>query len=163
MIDKSTWGPGPWQEESDVEYFSFKGIVCVLERGLFGIWCGYVRLPPTSAFSRDPDMFTHDGLDVHGGITFAQEHTFEFGDDEFKGYWLGFDCGHFYDYLPASQHIIQAGMLKGFPDLSKIYTETNRTYKDINFAREQVIGLAKQIINYDKNFKYKKKAKKNDR
>lgn len=25
MIDKSLWGPGPWQKEPDFEHFNFEG------------------------------------------------------------------------------------------------------------------------------------------
>ena len=56
--------------------------------------CGYVRVPPghpTHGQDRD-DV----GVDIHGGLTFAQIEPCEEHEDG-QGYWLGFDCAHLGD------------------------------------------------------------------
>jgi len=41
-LDKSTWGPGPWQEEPDKVQWQDPqtGSVCLAVRGPMGGWCG---------------------------------------------------------------------------------------------------------------------------
>jgi hypothetical protein len=45
-IDKSTWGPGPWQSEPDRVDFVHAGFACfVRRREDHGNFCGYVGVP----------------------------------------------------------------------------------------------------------------------
>lgn len=59
IIDKSTWGDGPWQREPDKAQWQDEvtGLPCLAVRGPFGSWCGYVGVVPTHP--------AH-GLDYHG-------------------------------------------------------------------------------------------------
>jgi hypothetical protein len=102
-IDKSDWGPGPWQEEPDRIEWRSHGLPCLIVRQKHhGALCGYVGVPEghpcfgAEGFSGEPDY-----LDVHGGITFGAPrvagskicHVAQPGEPEHV-YWLGFDCAH---------------------------------------------------------------------
>jgi hypothetical protein len=56
--------------------------------------CGYVRVPPSHpAFQQKYDEID---VNVHGGLTFSElEPCIEHPDGQ--GWWLGFDCAHYYD------------------------------------------------------------------
>ena len=72
VVDKSTWGDGPWQAEPDKKQWSdpATGLPCLIVRGPVGALCGYVGVSP------DHPLYGkgHDDLDVevHGGLTFAR-------------------------------------------------------------------------------------------
>jgi hypothetical protein len=108
-MDKSTWGPGPWQEEPDKVQWQDEasGLPCLIVRNSFGNWCGYVGVAPGhpwhgkdyNGLHLTPDDY---GPDVHGGLTFADNcanmshETWEkwrarvlAGADEAKQYPLG--------------------------------------------------------------------------
>lgn len=47
VIDKSTWGAGPWQHEPDRVEWEHAGLSCLALRNIhFGNWCGYAAVPP---------------------------------------------------------------------------------------------------------------------
>jgi hypothetical protein len=73
-------------------------------------------------------MFT-----AHGGITFSGEW-----DDDGKWY-IGFDCSHSNDYLPA-----YVAMTEGMAELMK-----NNVYRDLDYVLEECINLANQIYKYE--------------
>ena len=89
-LDKSSWGPGPWQDE--VDYMDWKdektGFLCYARRNpQFGHWCGYVgvsHLHPaygTPEFGRSPSSH------------FEVKIAFEFERGNHEVVWLfGFDC-----------------------------------------------------------------------
>jgi hypothetical protein len=98
-MDKSAWGDGPWQSEPDDRMWTdeLTGLRCALHRAeLTGAWCGYVAVPvdhPWHVLLALHD-FSFD-VDVHGGVTFA-------GQFDGPDWWIGFDCGHAFDYMPAT-------------------------------------------------------------
>ncbi len=130
---------GPWNDEPMREEFKHMGLDCLLQRGPGGAWCGYVAVTPGHKwFGRpystycegsddDPDVV----LEVHGGITYSEScggkicHRTE-GDD--KAWWFGFDCSHSQDMAPLDRWRIGSG-----------------TYRDINYARDEVKSLAEQL------------------
>lgn len=100
-IDKSKWGDGPWQTEPDRVDWADEatGLLCSARRHpRMGHWCGYVCVPadhPLHGSLDCPDAIT-DVARVNFGNTTIDE------DDESSGqWWLGFDCAHMYDLLPA--------------------------------------------------------------
>jgi hypothetical protein len=126
--DKSTWGPGPWQDEPDkVQWVDEDtGLDCLAVRNNFGAWCGYVGVTePHPWFGKsyheclincDEDVcweHTPAGrVDVHGGLTFSdycQERTRKdrgicyvpLDGNPKRIYWFGFDCSHYGDLDPA--------------------------------------------------------------
>jgi hypothetical protein len=76
--NRQGWPAGPWLDEPDREEFEHKGLPCILARSpVTGAWCGYVGLAPGHPCHKKGfagvDTDDVDRLEVHGGITFAQE------------------------------------------------------------------------------------------
>lgn len=109
------WGDGPWIEEPDEIDFHYKQIHCkILRQGqqgypevlsklptnFGGFLCGYVKIPEGHKLYGKEDIFD-TGLDVHGGITFAQVPIWD------KGFWLGFDAAHGGDIIPCMKQICE--------------------------------------------------------
>lgn len=93
--DKSSWGPGPWQDEPDKVQWRDEatGLPCLAVRNHMGNWCGYVGVDQshpwhgkgyddpvgecTSECTVSEDYTSHYShsisgiIDVHGGLTFA--------------------------------------------------------------------------------------------
>lgn len=142
MLEKSSWGDGPWQSEPDRKEWRDEetGLVCLAVRNMhLGHWCGYVGIPPShSAHGKDEDTLD---LSVHGGITYAQEcngkvcHIPAPGEAEHL-WWLGFDCAHAGDTSPTS--LASSTVLRGFP----IYG----TYRDLAYVEQQCKELASQLV-----------------
>lgn len=137
-LDKSKWGPGPWQTEPDRMEFEHKGFPCLLRRAdVAGAWCGYVAVPPGHlAYEQSYNKLD---LDVHGGLTYAEHclgpicHVPKAGESD-NVWWLGFDCAHAGDGMPA--------MLKFLTSKDSWIQEG---YKDIAYAKRQTIHLAEQL------------------
>lgn len=85
-VDKSEWGPGPWQDEPDKLQWEDKatGLACLIVRGPAGALCGYVGVPQSHPwFGVDYNQCTRESkceetwcdhrpcVEVHGGLTFA--------------------------------------------------------------------------------------------
>lgn len=94
MIDRTAWGPGPWDGEPDEKDWVHEGYKCAATRSWAGSWHGSVRIPGGHPLHGKPydDPGILD-LDVHGGISFAE-------DCDKHGYLIGFDCMHSRDYVP---------------------------------------------------------------
>lgn len=96
-VDRSKFPPGPWDNEpDDYEEWQYMGYTCVVWRNSFGNWCGYVGIPPSHPYYGKHYDNDEVALDVHGGLTFS--------DTFFEGsttWFLGFDCGHWNDLVPA--------------------------------------------------------------
>jgi hypothetical protein len=95
-FDKSSWGPGPWQDEPDTKVWEGPhGLKCVILRNSLGNLCGYVELPEGHPWRDGRD---YAPADVHGGVTFNGT----FGDDlGLPGHFVGFDCAHHMDMVPS--------------------------------------------------------------
>lgn len=120
-VDKSGWGPGPWQDEPDKEQWAdgATGYACLLKRGPVGALCGYVGVPaghPWHGVGYD-DIEPYP--EVHGGLTYSslcQEgpegeticHVAAPGEPE-PLWWLGFDCAHAFDTWPGRMRISLGG------------------------------------------------------
>jgi len=152
-IDKSAWGPGPWQDEPDRLEFEHAGFPCLIVRNdLFGNLCGYVGMPPGHPWHGQ--SLSDVDVDVHGGLTFASGcsghicHVPKPGQPD-DVYWIGFDCGHGgIDVMPG-----HAAMLtKALPQEMRISIENGmallygyrETYKDIAYVRQECERLAEQ-------------------
>lgn len=142
--DKTSWGPGPWQDEPDKEQFADEatGLPCLVKRSpLGGNLCGYVGVSEGHPWlGKDYDDID---AEVHGGLTYAgfcQE-----GDEarticHIPGpgepgrlYWLGFDCGHAWDVSP--------GMDARYPDF---FRDPTVTYKTVAYVKAECARLAAQ-------------------
>jgi hypothetical protein len=156
-VDKSDWGPGPWQDEPDkIQWIDeATGLDCLIHRGSIGALCGYVGVPkghPAYGVGYDDVKVAGEWPDVHGGLTYADrcQET----DDESDGichvpepgrphdvWWLGFDCGHSGDICPkiemALRSSLMGGPISGWP--WPVY------YKPVSYVRAEVSSLAKQL------------------
>lgn len=140
-IDKSEWGNGPWVDEPDKKQWRDEetGLPCLIVRNVHvsGALCGYVGVPKGHPYyGWDYDALC--GVDVHGGLTFAnkcQEEQNDFegichkNDTDDDIWWLGFDCAHCYDLVPRMNKY------------SIPFSE--ETYKDFSFVTHEVEKLAK--------------------
>ena len=93
----------------------------------FGAHCGYLGVPKSHPwFGKD---YNDLDVEVHGGLTYAN------GAPDFpyatglEIWWVGFDCGHFMDYMP--------GMPSGGD-------EDPSAFKDEAYVRTEIEGLARQ-------------------
>jgi len=126
-IDKSTWGPGPWQTEPDKEQWQDgkTGLPCLIKRSDFsGGLCGYVGVARGHPwYGVDHGDIRPEPL-VHGGLTYSDLceagppeqticHVTEPGEPE-PLWWLGFDCGHAFDISPGTE---ARELAMGFPPL----------------------------------------------
>jgi len=132
---KEAWGPGPWQDEADRCEWRYDGFPCLIVRGSVGALCGYVAVPPGH-----PWHGAHcDSVDVavHGGLTYSGRCGGNICHEPMPGeshdaYWLGFDCAHFGDVLPALARVDGRPFFDGM------------TYKDMRFVIVEVEKLARQ-------------------
>lgn len=99
------------------------GLPCYIRRNKsLGFLCGYVGVKEDHPlFGQHPH-----NLDVHGGITFAGKF------DEPDIHWIGFDCGHAGDLIPAMDKLL--------PGL-----RMEEVYRNMNYVTEETENLAKQL------------------
>lgn len=148
FVDKSGWGPGPWQDEPDKVQWEDPetGLPCLVRRSPFGgNWCGYVAIPPGHLWYGDAGELP---VSVHGGLTFAgfcdddKEHGIchipEEGEPD-PAFWVGFDCGHAYDVMPAME--ARECRNYGWPALRF----GDEEYRTLEYIQEQCALLAAQV------------------
>lgn len=147
FIDKSAWGPGPWQDEPDKVQWSdpLTGLPCLAVRPkVHGSWCAYVGVAEGHPLFGKEDS-EEMPLSVHGGITFTD---FCVEDDKEHGichvpdpgepdrvWWLGFDHGHADDYMPAL-----AARSSSFAEVFDGWV-----YRDLPYVKEGCADLAAQL------------------
>lgn len=148
-IDKSTWGPGPWQSEPDRVEFEHAGFPCLIVRHeSAGHLCGYVAVPPGHLWHGFDFSGWSDGKrpepepEAHGGITYANAchgrvcHVPKPGEPD-DVWWLGFDAAHAGDLSPgdgwSTRHIGTATGWVGVND-----------YRTVEYMRRQCEQLAEQ-------------------
>ena len=69
-----------------------------------GALCGYVGVPPEHPYHGKDWQTLELGVQPHGGLTYGGplENLVE------VAWWLGFDCGHAFDYMPALEALLHA-------------------------------------------------------
>jgi hypothetical protein len=140
-MDKSTWGPGPWQDEPDHVDFEHAGLPCILHRNGGGAWCGYAAVPPGhpahgKEYGGDIDVTVHGGITYGEGCRGSVCHVPKPGEPD-NVWWLGFDCGHAYDLAPGDEAHFRALGLSVFPGY--------KTYRDLAYVRRETERLAEQL------------------
>lgn len=148
--DKASWGPGPWQEEPDKMQWTDEatGLPCLIVRNRAGALCGYVGVPDGHPWFEKHYDDVPDA-EVHGGLTFAEFcepskkredggicHIVEPGEDD-RVWWLGFDCSHGYDVMPA--YAANSARVLG---CSNIFNEGE--YRTVEYVRWEIARLARQ-------------------
>lgn len=145
--DRLVWGKGEWDNETNELEFEYRSYKCQISRNpLHGFLKGYVFIPIHSLCS-DPDIYYE--LDVHGGMTFSQEHEV----NGLSFFILGFDCAHLQDLMPSETceyHVENKRIMGEFS-----YTPNNlfpeKTYKNIEFVKNELMKLVDQMIEKEKN------------
>jgi len=148
-INKSKWGPGPWQDEPDrLEWKTEAGFpALIIRQRRYGNLCGYVAVPPGHPWhGKDP----HEA-EVHGGITHTGEcsggicHTLAPGEPD-NVWWLGFDCAHAWDFQPGA-HAADAELFKDRPDLIRPEgPRRGESYRGIAYVKRNCESLARQAV-----------------
>ena len=164
FIDKTTWGPGPWQQEPD----KIQGVddatglpVLAVRHPRSGHWCGYVGVPEGHpVFGLDYDAADalgpeHDdggwrGFLVHGGLTFADTcqddpeakehgicHIPQPGESD-RVWWLGFDMCHAWDRSPGREAMLRS---LGMPNA----LQGTQKYQTLEYVQEECTKLARQL------------------
>ena len=140
-------GPGPWQDEPDKVQWQdpATGLACLANRNYAGAWCGYVGVPKGHPWFEK--NYNDVDVEVHGGLTFSSGcdtsedipeghgicHVVEPGEPEV--WWLGFDCGHYQDLIPAYHCRVPPLTLFNADDV----------YRDLEYVKGQCTNLARQI------------------
>lgn len=149
--------PGPWNEEPDSEeWYSPTGLPCLVVRGAFAQWCGYVAVPPGHPWH---GKYNELDVDVHGGLTYASAcaghvcHVPRPGEPD-NVWWLGFDFGHGGDFSPglAVQSDRMRSLVKGLPgepyEVSPFSFDTfdARNYATLARVKAECERLAQQAV-----------------
>jgi hypothetical protein len=139
-VDKSSWGPGPWQDEADKIQWQDEptGLPCLVVRGPVGALCGYVGVSEGHpAFRKE---YGSVDVECHGGLTFsdfcadAEDESSHICHVPAPGepdhvWWFGFDCAHCWDLSPT--------MAK--------FASHDAQYRSMSYVRGQCRELARQL------------------
>lgn len=142
---RSSWGEGPWETEPDrIEWKTEAGLPAIIRRNRLGNLCGYVAVPPGHpAHGKAWDSIP---VDAHGGVTYAEPcsgevcHVPEPGEPD-DVWWVGYDCSHAWDLMPA----MRAAIKKLMPDQPDELIAGLGTYRDLDYNRGECESLAKQL------------------
>lgn len=142
------WGEGEWNDEPDrVQWVDdFTGYDCLIKRNHSGVFCGYVAIPISHPMYGK--FYDDVEVAVHGGLTYSDEcdgypdtGICHVSKDDDKAWWLGFDCAHAGDLMPATIEL-----MKDFPSFSTFgSSERPDVYRNLDYAKEQVVILAVQL------------------
>ncbi|TCK36701.1 hypothetical protein B0G84_5714 [Paraburkholderia sp. BL8N3] len=156
FLDRTGWPAGPWDSEPDKAQWTdaVTGLPCMIHRNAYGAWCGYVGVAPGHpAYANE---YADIDAGVHGGLTFADRcdptfdpatggvcHLPEPGESD-DVWWLGFNCGHAFDYQPGLE--AHMGTLGCAFDLDiLLFGELRIEYRDIEYVRAECAHLASQL------------------
>lgn len=90
-----------WETEPNYLTFNHKGYECICRRTAFGHWCGYIRIPKDHPlYGKDYFKDEIAAIDIHGGITWADNKLPDDEKDNPNYWFIGFDCAHLNDYSP---------------------------------------------------------------
>jgi hypothetical protein len=150
-VDKSTWGPGPWQSEPDKMQWEdpTTGLPCLIHRNGMGSLCGYVGVPRGHPYYGS--SYDDVPVDVHGGLTYAAKcdpgaseehgicHVVRPGEPD-DVWWFGFDCAHAGDLSPEMEANLKSLQM---PSISKAWGSDR--YRDVPYVIGEVTMLAHQL------------------
>jgi hypothetical protein len=151
VIDKSTWGPGPWQDEPDRVDFVHAGLPCLaLRHPNHGSWCGYAAVRPGHPL-HGRDWREHDlPLEFHWQVC----HVPAPGEPD-GVWWFGGDFSHFRDFCPGDEsHLAQlyeAARAKGSDAAFALRPRGEndmlfrQVYRNLPYVRAQIERLAEQL------------------
>jgi hypothetical protein len=114
------------------------GYKIAIVRGPLGCLCGYVKIPQGHPFYRKnywDKIMPH--IRVHGSITYGSIGCPTGKGYAMRGFWIGFDCGHYRDYVPAYD----------LYSSSKTLNQGN-IYRDFEYVLNEVHSMVKQVDNF---------------
>lgn len=134
MLPPSKWGPGPWERETNEHQWidPETGFICrVLRNKMTGTWCGYVGVEEGHpAYEKGYDEVD---VAVHGGLSYG-----DFWKGDRSGPWyLGFDCAHAGDLMPA------------FPQLGGSYKAAPFVVEECRVLAMQLAAMTPEYDPYD--------------
>lgn len=160
FLDRSDWPEGEWTAEPDrVEWRDEgTGFPCLAIRHPHNLnWCGYVGVPPghplhgVGVGDDERELPEEIEMAAHGGITFAAPcmedhrplrervcHTPLEGEPD-EVWWLGFDCAHVWDLIPAMEKLHAS---YGLTVPTGIDGEPLVFYKNLHFVSAVIEDLA---------------------
>lgn len=155
-IEAGDWGEGPWTDEPDRANWvdPETDLDCMIVRNRFGALCGYVGVPEGHPwfgldYDRVHEKIGLDAVQVHGGLTYAAPcegeicHVPEPGRPEV--WWLGFDCAHAFDYVPAHE-AIHREMAKMEYTSEAVAREATRFVKHLHYWEwEEVVAEVESL------------------
>lgn len=141
---------GEWNSEPDkIQWVDEdSGLDCLMHRSPSGAWCGYVGVAEGHPAFEKP--YDDVGVEVHGGLTYA-DFCQETGDESFgichvpepgrphRVWWLGFDCAHAGDVLPAHD------ALPGMDEIRSRFPRHHDIYRNREYVENEVTKLAGQL------------------
>jgi len=152
--EKLHWfGDGEWIKEPDFFEFTYRHFDCKIFRTCIkepysekfhifgGHLCGYVLVPEDHPYfeMKYQDM----GINCHQGLTFSEM-------DSQKRYWIGFDCGHYVDYIPSLEKFkTENKILKEpypLPEGFEKFSIFNPVYRNIEYCIGECISIVDQLI-----------------
>lgn len=126
--------PGPWNDAPDLVEFEHAGFPCAIVRHReFGTLNGYVGVPEGHPWYESVGTINEPGINVHGGITYAEPRppcTVTKRDDGW--WWIGFDTAHAGDFVPQVAALLGRGPRYG------------ETWRDLAYVRAETEALAVQ-------------------
>lgn len=144
LVDKTSWGPGPWQDEPDrMEWADEEtGIACLVVRNVEGAFCGYVGVSKGHPWYGVHFYDVDAGPDVHRELTYSNECPA--ADDPETLWWLGFHCSHARDLSPALLAIEKGKDPLLAYRLARI--REHQTYMPIAYVQAQCAVLAHSAL-----------------
>lgn len=139
VVDRAGWASGPWDAEPQdkVQWLTEVGLAGLARRNPMGAWCGYVGLDESHPW-HGKDCEEVPDVEVYGGLTYSApcQEDHEAGichipepSEPTELWWLGFDCAHGYDRIPAMVALGPKWV----------------TYKDLSYVRAETEALAAQL------------------
>lgn len=125
--------------EGDSRSWEHAGLACRMVRhDSLKHWCGYVGVPashPDHGKSYDAVYEGDRSIEVHGGLTYAEDHAPKEVADGL--WWFGFDCAHSGDLAPGS--------LARSSESYLLHSLSNDVYRDADFVERETAKLAEQL------------------
>lgn len=143
-----------WENEPYLVEFVYIGYNCLIWRNpALKFLCGYVGLPEGNKYYGV--HYDEIDLNVHGGFTFAGsfsgERKSKCEDNNNNLWWIGFDCGHYGDYIPSMEEMFN------YIDFDIEGAIEEDIYRNIDYVKSQIYGIVEQIT-YESIIFYKIKS-----
>lgn len=171
IIDKTTWGPGPWQSEPDRVEFVLGGLQCLaLRMRSSGNWCGYVAVPESHPWHgrgysevvpHHPGAMDREDADVSpiailaaAGMGTTDEENGRaqidllidvHGGLTFSGERDGFPGLHFFGFDCGHAGDLSPAIHGRYPDRLRVSSDV---YRELPYVLRQIERLADQLLSY---------------